>query len=514
MDNITPEEENFPKSDLVKALPEEKSSQQKELEKKAAKAAHAQASRHLKYSLKQYLHELFGLHRDTDWTGTHDMVEKSIEFRGANLWTLIFAIFIASIGLNINSTAVIIGAMLISPLMGPIVGVGFGLATNDFPLFRLAIKNLFIATLISILASSLYFFLSPFKEATSEILSRTNPTAFDVFIAIIGGLTGIIATSRQERGNAVPGVAIATALMPPLCVTGYGLGTGQWNIAAGAFYLFLINSLFIAMASLTVVRYLNFPKKSFMDIKRGRMVKILLGTLMVAAVIPSTYTLINILKEGFVYRNINSFIDSEFQFPETAIISKKSTIADDQVTIEVTVYGKYLPEDSITKLKQQLPRYELNGAKLKILQQGKDTLDVAKTTEALRQEMAHLNQDLKVGILEDLYKKNEEVIQNKDAKIKILENEILEYKQMMNLDTNQMKTVLKETQLLFPALAGFAVDRSPKVIGHKKMKINQTPRLLLYWKSKKWLPKSQRDKLHLYLKTRLKLEDIEIQNIR
>ena len=211
------------------------------------------------------LKDLFSLKLDTDEAGTIESIKKSIEFKGGNLWGLLFAAFIASIGLNVNSGAVVIGAMLISPLMGPIVGIGYALATHDFDTLKYAVRNLVIFVVGSILAAILYFSISPIKGLTEQLEARTYPTFYDVLIAICGGAIGIVASSRSDRGNAIPGVAIATALMPPLCTVGYGIATGQWAYAGGALYLFLINSVFIAGTALLFVRALHFPKKEFLD---------------------------------------------------------------------------------------------------------------------------------------------------------------------------------------------------------------------------------------------------------
>lgn len=197
-------------------------------------------------------------------------IKQNIVFKGANLWILIFAIMIASIGLDVNNTAVIIGAMLISPLMGPIMGIGLGVGINDLKLIIQAFKNLGIAVLISILTSALYFWISPLNEAQSELLARTSPNLWDVFIGLFGGLAGIVAGSRADKSNAIPGVAIATALMPPLCTAGFGLATGQWNFFFGACYLFWINSVFICFATIVIVRLLRFKNKEFLDTKQEK----------------------------------------------------------------------------------------------------------------------------------------------------------------------------------------------------------------------------------------------------
>jgi len=194
-----------------------------------------------------------------------DNIKKGIEFKGTNLWTLIFAVFIASIGLNVNSTAVIIGAMLISPLMGPIMGIGLGAGIFDFELIKKAIKNLLIATFIGLVASFFYFLISPLQFAQSELLARTSPTIWDVLIAFFGGLAGIVASSRKKYNNVIPGVAIATALMPPLCTAGYGLATAQWSYFFGASYLYVINSVFISISTFLIVRFLKFKPTTYVN---------------------------------------------------------------------------------------------------------------------------------------------------------------------------------------------------------------------------------------------------------
>ena len=190
-------------------------------------------------------------------------ISQGVSFRGANLWVLIFAIFIASLGLNVNSPAVIIGAMLISPLMGPIIGMGTAVGINDVDLLRRAARNFGIATLISVLTATIYFLITPLSDAHSELLARTAPTLYDVLIATCGGAAGVIALCTKGKGNVIPGVAIATALMPPLCTAGYGLATGHFLYFLGAFYLFFINTVFISLATYVGVRTLRYARKEF-----------------------------------------------------------------------------------------------------------------------------------------------------------------------------------------------------------------------------------------------------------
>ncbi|RRN77853.1 DUF389 domain-containing protein, partial [Pseudoxanthomonas sp. SGD-10] len=246
-----------------------------------------------------------------DYALIHDTVEKGIYFRGTNLWILIFAIFIACVGLNVNSTAVIIGAMLISPLMGPILGIGYSLATYEFSIFKKSVYNFGFAVFSSLLASTLYFSITPLNEAHSELLARTQPNIYDVIIALVGGLAGIVAISSKNKGNVIPGVAIATALMPPLCTAGYGLATASWAYFFGAFYLFTINTVFIAVATLITVRFLKYPIWHNADNATKKSANRWVSIVVVVTLVPSIYFGYEMVKQEKFNRDANSFIRNE-----------------------------------------------------------------------------------------------------------------------------------------------------------------------------------------------------------
>lgn len=258
-----------------------------------------------------------------DFDIIHDKVEKDVSFKGTNLWILVFAIFVASIGLNMNSTAVIIGAMLISPLMGPINGMGYSVATYDFPLFKTALKNFSFAVLASLIASTLYFTISPVSAAHSELLARTSPTIYDVLIAFFGGLAGIVAISSKQKGNVLPGVAIATALMPPLCTAGYGLATEQYSFFWGAFYLFTINTVFIALASTLVCQLLKFPIRASIDEKKKRNVNQILSLIILITVVPSIYFGYGLVQNERFTENSKKFIESISVFEGNYLLKSK-----------------------------------------------------------------------------------------------------------------------------------------------------------------------------------------------
>jgi uncharacterized hydrophobic protein (TIGR00271 family) len=319
----------------------------------------------------QVIRDRFSLEEDKDdEAGVIQSISRGIEFKGINLWTLIFAIFIASIGLNVNSTAVIIGAMLISPLMGPIMGIGLGVGINDLNMIGRALKNLSIAVGISLLTSTAYFLISPLHIAQSELLARTSPTVWDAFIAFFGGLAGIVAGSRREKvTNVIPGVAIATALMPPLCTAGYGLATGNLYYFAGAFYLFVINSICISLATLLIVRFLGYHQKEYPspDIERRVRHTIWLAVLVVVG--PSTYLGYQIVRKTIFEQAAKRFVTNECNFQFRQVVNYAPRFGRKQSKLELTVVGEPLPNDSINDLRAKMSAYGLGDAQL-IVKQG------------------------------------------------------------------------------------------------------------------------------------------------
>lgn len=311
-----------------------------------------------------YLRELFNLRLDTDFEKTDESIRSNIQFKSANAWTLVFAIFIASVGLNVNSTAVIIGAMLISPLMGPIVGAGYALGVYDFELLKKSWKNLLIAVGISVFTSMIYFLLSPFDQAQSELLARTSPTFYDVIIAAFGGAAGIIALSRREKGNAIPGVAIATALMPPLCTAGFGLANGEFKYFIGALYLFIINSVFIFLSTYLFVRYMRFKKVSYAEIKDQKKIDRWIMTVVGVVIIPSIVLAWLLLQETNFNNKVKSFIASEVKFKGTLVVDKKINYSWNTKSIEFALIGRKLSKSDLEILEEKKKRYGLEDVAL------------------------------------------------------------------------------------------------------------------------------------------------------
>ena len=297
---------------------------------------------------------------------TIEQISSGVTFHGANLWVLVFAVFIASLGLNVNSTAVIIGAMLISPLMGPIVGMGLGIGISDLALLKRSIKNYLVATGISVLTATLYFLITPLTEAQSELLARTSPTLYDVLIALCGGAAGILALSTRGSGNVIPGVAIATALMPPLCTAGYGLAMGEPSFFFGAFYLFFINTVFITLATFVGVRMLRFKQKQFIDAARLTIVKRYIIGIVVLTMLPAAYITVQIIRQSVLENNSNRFVRNELSFKGTQIISQKFDAK--HKTLNIVAVGKIISKEEIAKAEKMLESYNLEDYKLHIIQ--------------------------------------------------------------------------------------------------------------------------------------------------
>lgn len=352
-----------------------------------------------------------------------DNVRANVSFKGSNLWILACAIVIASVGLNVNSAAVIIGAMLISPLMGPIVGAGFALGTYNFELLKKSAKNLFVATIVGLVVSAIYFYISPFKETQSELLARTAPNIYDVMIAFFGGIVGAVAITRVEKGNPIPGVAIATALMPPLCTAGYGLAIGNLYYFLGAIYLYSINCFFICIATFIIIKYLKYPPIKLPDARYQKQVRYGISVLLIVMVVPSFYLAYNLYYERSFNNNVEKFIDNEFNDNGFTVIYKKLNFNSSPKRIEVAFLTKKFDSLEVAGLNKKLKEYQIEDAELFIRQD---------------------NEDIKKEILTELNTRNR-TLSDKDITIGNLQKELQVYK-FDNL------SVLKEVNILFPEM--------------------------------------------------------------
>ncbi|MCF0196022.1 MAG: DUF389 domain-containing protein [Bacteroidaceae bacterium] len=328
--------------------------------------------------IKEELKKLFNLQADAaPESEVVKGIHAGIDFSGAKLWILILAIFTASLGLNTNSTAVIIGAMLISPLMGPIIGMGLSVGMNDFETFKRALRSYIIATVFSIFTAIVYWLITPVAETQSELLARTSPTIYDVFIALVGGLAGIIAltSAGQRTGNVIPGVAIATALMPPLCTTGFGLATGQFAYALGAFYLYVINTIFISVATFIGVRIMHFHPKVFVDKAREKRVRNIITGIVILTMIPASILTYHMVVESVWRERASSFVNNELNWDGTQVVAKEFDYAADEISV-VTLGRVLSHEDSVLAVKR-LSDYMLSDTKLTIVQ-GANGVDMGK----------------------------------------------------------------------------------------------------------------------------------------
>jgi uncharacterized hydrophobic protein (TIGR00271 family) len=342
-------------------------------------------------------------------------INRSVVFRGTNLWILMFAIIVASVGLNMNSTAVIIGAMLISPLMGPINGMGYSIATYDIELFKKSVKNFTFAISASLVASTFYFILSPVSTAHSELLARTSPTIYDVVIALFGGLAGIVAIASKQKGNVIPGVAIATALMPPLCTAGYGLATFQLDFLFGALYLFTINTIFIAIASVWISQILKFPIRSVVDpIKRKRINQTITAVITVV-LLPSIYFGYKLVLNEKFTGNAQNFIDTVTRYEGNYLLNYK--IDASKRFIQLDYLGESLTVSQKTDLKKIARRLVNDGVVLEI-NQGVDL-------NALDQDRSE------IFSLRDQIRAYRDEIQEKKREIRDLKNYGLQGKKLL-----------------------------------------------------------------------------------
>lgn len=318
-----------------------------------------------------------------------ESIRRGIEFRGPNLWALIFAILVASIGLNVNSAAVIIGAMLISPLMGPIVGVGLGMAIADGPLLTRGLKNLALMVVVSLTASTLYFLITPIHEARSEILARTTPSLWDVGIALFGGLAGAVGSTRREKNNIIPGVAIATALMPPLCTAGFGLSIGNPYYFGGALYLFFINSVFICIGTVIIIRLMRIHAAGGDPRHHRRVVRYSL-LIVLLTVGPATYLTYRIVKRSLFEHEAARFVKEQMVYADRQVVDRRFVWDGRKKSIEVLLLGTPLSSEAEDTLRRKLAVYGLADAKLKIHQglNAKQELDLSQ---------------IKASILEDVY---------------------------------------------------------------------------------------------------------------
>ena len=413
-------------------------------------------------------------------------IREGVELRGATPWILMFAILIASIGLNVNSTAVIIGAMLISPLMGPIMGVGLGAAVYDFALIRTSLLNLAIASAISLAVSTLYFTITPLSEAQSELLARTSPTLWDVLIALFGGLAGIIGITREEKSNVIPGVAIATALMPPLCTAGYGLATGQWHYFGGALYLYSINCVFIALATVVGIRLMRVPVHSYVDATVEHRMRVYLWVLALATALPSAWLAYQLVQQELFKSRAMAFVREEFAF-ENAHVADTRVDPVERV-VEVSLIGLPLDKTTLRRIEDRMTVAGLPGTKMLVHQTGvNDRIDVTA---------------LKSSLLSDLYRDSQQALQKKDADLAALRERIAARDALMD----QADAIATELRTLVPDVATVTLSQGYRIdAGAEK-----TPVLQMIVRTNAPVSEPDRARALEWFKARTKMDAVDV----
>lgn len=403
-------------------------------------------------------------------------VKKNISFSGSNLWILACAIMVASVGLNVNSTAVVIGAMLISPLMGPIIGAGFALGMFDFQLLRRSLKNLLLSTVVGLVVSFLYFLLSPYKEAQSEIISRTAPNIYDVLIAFSGGLVGVIAVTRVEKGNPIPGVAIATALMPPLCTAGYGLATGNFVYFGGAMFLYTINCVFICIATYSIVKFLKYPAVEFVDKKKSDRIRIWISVIVALMIIPSIFFAYRFVTKQNYEVKVDQFLTREFEEKGNTIVYKKTSYYTIPKTIELAFLTRKFSTQQITEINKKLKDYKIEGTKV-----------------IIRQDSAFLaNATLTKSDVNEVDDKSTAIIAE-------LKNKVSKY----SFDTHN---IYPEARSILPAIQSISVAKQEIFNNTDSTKIIP----VALYQSSEALTEPQVKTLRQWLKVKLKVDTLEI----
>lgn len=450
-------------------------------------------------SLKIFLKELLSIRETTDIPGTIQSIKDSISMKGHTAWILVFSIIIASIGLNVSSTAVVIGAMLISPLMGPILGVGLSIGINDIDTLKRSMINLGVMLGLSLLTSFLFFSIPLFQEETKELLARTQPNVLDVIIAISGGLALIIAISRpQPQTNTVAGVAIATALMPPLCTAGFGLATQHYNYFFGALFLFLINATFIALSTFVIVKYLRFPMVRYINSAKRRRIARFASFVAIIVLAASIYTFYNLYLEKKFKQQAQALINNIKNEGFSIIDEDESDLDFKNKSIDITVFGKSVSNQDEKRWKEDLIALGMDKDVKLFVHKGKDDSKLINEFQTLKKQVAR---DQK--IIED----RDSNLRNKDAKINHLEREITK----MKSNRIPFLKLSDEAKINYDGIKEIAF--SNKLVTNFKQ-VDTIPIFSVKWQDSIPLKKKkiQQQKMKEWLKTRLDLDTLVLEN--
>ncbi|MFD1315680.1 DUF389 domain-containing protein [Namhaeicola litoreus] len=450
-------------------------------------------------NLRLFFLDVLDLKHNTDLDATHERINEGISMKGHTAWILIFSILIASIGLNVSSTAVVIGAMLISPLMGPILGIGFSISVNDINMLRKSLINLGIMVGLSLITSFLFFSIPIFQDATPELLARTKPDVRDVLIAVAGGLALIVAISRPKPlFNTVAGVAIATALMPPLCTAGFGLGTRQFNYFGGAMFLFTINSIFIALATFVVVKYLNFPMIKYINQAKQKRISQMASILAFVIFSFSIYLFYQLFLQNQFNSRANSFINTLKIEGVNIIGEDKDNIDYANKEIKLYVFGKTYQQSDIERWNKMLEQYNLSDTKLSVYQNQED--------KGIRNDIDEIK-NLYINTTKILSTKDESLYE-KDRRIRELEADLRKYYDNEIL----FDQVVSEIKINYENLEEIGFARELKTNFEKTDTLNI---FYVNWDDK--LSKKQKDeydqRIKAWMESRLRLKSVEVRRM-
>lgn len=421
-------------------------------------------------------------HIDTE--AAERSIRNNIFFRGPNAWILAIAIIIASVGLNVNSIPVVIGAMLISPLMGPIFGLGLGLGISDVQLVKSSGRNLLVMVAISITASFLYFAITPLSLSNpTELLARTNPTIYDVLIALFGGFAGIFEQCRKEKGTVFAGVAIATALMPPLCTAGFGLAGGNFGYFFGAMYLFFINCLFIMLATYISVKYFEFRQTEFSDISTGRKTKRVITMLIILFIVPSIWSAVILINQNRFEENAIAFIEHSKSYGKSIIYDYKID-HNDGSTIELSFVGEPLDDSTKNNIYNTASRYGINKEQL--------IINDHTTTDSVNE----------IELVKDIYDRMDQEIGSREVEIARLRAELKKYESTAIPYTQLSREIASN----YPTVREVHIARGEGVAIDSIESSKRSTIVLLY--TSESIDSDTQNKLESWLKIRLEEESI------
>ncbi len=436
--------------------------------------------------INKYFRPRIGLADELDVNNAANNIKKNISFTGTNLYVLAFAIIIASVGLNVNSIPVIIGAMLISPLMGPIMGIGLSLGTNNLRLLRYSIRNLAVMVLISIAASTLYFLLSPLKlENPTELLARTNPTIYDVLIAFFGGFAGIVETSRKEKGTVLSGVAIATALMPPLCTIGYGIAQLNMHYALGALYLFFINSVFISLATFVGVKFLGFENTVYADEAKRKRITRIITVVIIIIIIPSVFSAINIVRQNNFDRHVSTFVRNLNNVKNNLVYDYRVNHESQPSTVEVFLTNDNLDDNDMYTIYALAEEQKIKRSQIIM-------------------NASSLGGGMSNRMVSELYQRAETILQTKDSIIDTLRQQLQRY-QDAETDFPQLAA---EVRTQYPTVHDITIAKGMSM---REGDTNvQSSELIVLVNDESLLTPEQKTQLAQWLKIRLHVEGVKV----